>query len=218
MSATQSYRTLYRDASGELATTITNDGNTLRMSLGGVDFEGSDFEGFAVVRSETAEALARFTMAPYDLCSCSLEFAMPVTLVTEEGEQLAYLEARLTIGPPDPRGGHPGGQLSLTLVVGALRIGHETGGGWFEQEFLEIAKALPSGWFLKTCFGCAWSDYWPAGTSNFGSMTCYRNNQSGYLAVRSKRDLFQLARGQTVQETHLCPEFERRKPGTGYRG
>jgi hypothetical protein len=41
-----------------------------------------------------------------------------------------------------------------------------------------------------------------------------------YRAVTGKDGLFDLWDTMTeyVQETHLCPEFERREPGTEYRG
>ena len=54
----------------------------------------------------------------------------------------------------------------------------------------------------------------------FGGLACFRDNKSGYRAVRSEGDSFRIWATVTefVQETYLCPEFERRLPGTGYRG
>jgi hypothetical protein len=47
----------------------------------------------------------------------------------------------------------------------------------------------------------------------------YRRIPSGRLvAVRSKADYWQVPITEEVPETHLCPEYERRVPGTGYRG
>jgi hypothetical protein len=38
--------------------------------------------------------------------------------------------------------------------------------------------------------------------------------------VRTKKEFWSVSGRQDrfVQETYLCPEFERRVPGTGYRG
>jgi hypothetical protein len=53
---------------------------------------------------------------------------------------------------------------------------------------------------------------------------CRSGNLSGYkaeyLKVRTKGEYMRVMNRYTerVQETYLCPEFERRKPGTGYRG
>jgi hypothetical protein len=62
--------------------------------------------------------------------------------------------------------------------------------------------------------------YSPYGHGLFGGLACFRGNKAGYRAVTGKDDLFAVWDTMTefVQETHLCPEFERRVPGTGYRG
>ncbi len=54
----------------------------------------------------------------------------------------------------------------------------------------------------------------------FGCMACFRDNKENYLQVSSKADIFRIWDTLTeyVQETYLCPEFQRRRPGTGYRG
>ena len=51
-------------------------------------------------------------------------------------------------------------------------------------------------------------------------MLCYRDNREEYLAVKSKREYMNMKGRPTeqVQETYLCPEFQRRIAGTGYRG
>jgi hypothetical protein len=74
--------------------------------------------------------------------------------------------------------------------------------------------------YLQTCFCCAFSDYSPYGNGLFGDLACFRDNKQPYLAVETKRDFLALWDTYTefVQETYHCGEFERRKPGTGYRG
>ena len=56
-------------------------------------------------------------------------------------------------------------------------------------------------------------------------MICFRANKAGYLALPSGGDFEKDAYfdvmatvSEMVQETYVCPEFERRMPGTGYRG
>ncbi len=51
-------------------------------------------------------------------------------------------------------------------------------------------------------------------------MMCFRNLKSEYLKVKSKTDFWSVHNhyDRMVQETYLCPEFERRVLGTGYRG
>ncbi|MCE9532807.1 MAG: hypothetical protein K8T89_17050 [Planctomycetes bacterium] len=51
-------------------------------------------------------------------------------------------------------------------------------------------------------------------------MMCFRNLKAEYLKVTTKKEFWSVHGRQDrfVQETYLCPEFERRIPGTGYRG
>jgi hypothetical protein len=60
----------------------------------------------------------------------------------------------------------------------------------------------------------------PSGHGLFGGLAGFRDNKAGYKVVQSERDLFGIWGTTTefVQEIDLCPEFERRIPGTGYRG
>ena len=90
---------------------------------------------------------------------------------------------------------------------------------------LEIQAKLPDGVFMKACINCAFSDYSPYGHGLFGNMICFRANKAGYLALPSGEDFEKDAYfavletvSEMVQETHLCPEFQRRAPGMGYRG
>jgi hypothetical protein len=49
-------------------------------------------------------------------------------------------------------------------------------------------------------------------------MQCHRDAKEQYLAVRSKQDYWSVPVTEDVPETYLCPQYQRRVPGTGYRG
>jgi len=50
-------------------------------------------------------------------------------------------------------------------------------------------------------------------------MACFRKPRKEYSQVKDKFDLFSIPdMAEVVQETYLCPEFEKRLPNTGYRG
>jgi hypothetical protein len=214
------YPTTYRDAHGEIATTIENDGQTLRVSLREVEFQGSDFDSLEPVRWSDPAQLSRFSLAGGSLCACTLEFSMPVTVLTEIGEARANLEVHLMLGRARANGGIDEETLRLALMVHDVCFASVGRTGWFEDELADIQRKLPSGWHLRMCFGCALSDYSPVGHGLFGGLACFRGNKAAYRAVKSKIDLFKIWDSMTefVQETHLCPEFERRMPETGYRG
>jgi len=73
---------------------------------------------------------------------------------------------------------------------------------------------------MKACINCLYSDYSPLGHGLFGCMMCFRNLKAEYVKVTTKDELWPIhdRYDRLVQETYLCPDFERRIPGTGYRG
>lgn len=54
----------------------------------------------------------------------------------------------------------------------------------------------------------------------FAGEACFRDNKAAYQAVSNKRELLQAwdTRTEFVRETHLCPDYQRRRPHAGYRG
>ncbi|HJZ54297.1 MAG TPA: DUF6304 family protein [Gemmataceae bacterium] len=150
--------------------------------------------------------------------------------VAQFGEHLG--EGRLVlVGHPVPSGRTAqDARIHLAREDQAVAVNGQTyssngKSGWFEDEMLDVQRKLLPGTFMKACINCAFSDYSPYGHGLFGNMICFRANKAGYLALPSGEDFskdayFDVLRtvSETVQETHLCPEFERRKPGIGYRG
>jgi hypothetical protein len=96
-----SYPTRYRDARGEIATTLRNDGRALRLPLDGVEFEGCDFDALEPDHGADPTLLSRFTLDDLScLCDCSLEFEMPLTLVRAESKVVGALQVNLVLGRP----------------------------------------------------------------------------------------------------------------------
>jgi hypothetical protein len=166
-----------------------------------------------------------FTFLHGSLCSCVLEADIPVPVVTPTGIVGGLLTFALELGEPLPTGQMARERLELRLAVNGQTYPSDGKSGWFEDEMLDVQRKLPPGTFMKACINCAVSDYSPYGHGLFGNMICFRANKAGYLALPSgadfRKDAYFAVLGtvsEMVQETHLCPEFERRKPGTGYRG
>jgi hypothetical protein len=211
------YDGTYSDARGREAIALTNDGATLRVTIRGVEFEGSDFDGLSPVDGSTE--LAGFTLRRGELCACSFAFDIPIPVIADEVEIAGKLHVELDLGQPAPNGGLDREQLKLTLEYGEHRVASAGSSGWFEDELDDIQRQLPESVFMKACISCLYSDYSPYGHGLFGGMMCFRNIKAEYLQVKSKRDLLWLQGRQDrlVQETYLCPEFARRVRGTGYR-
>lgn len=214
------YPTIYRDKAGEATTTIHNDGRILSMVVRGVEFRGTDFDSLMPADGTDPSLLPQFRIHQGCLCSCAIQTSIPIPIASGQGIQSGVVSLHLELGEPTSRGLLDAETLMLTLSIGdeVVRSGGES--GWFEDELLDIQKQMPNGKFIKCCFNCAFSDYSPYGHGLFGALACFRENRNAYLAVKAKDDLFRIWNSMTefVQETYLCPEFQRRVPGTGYRG
>jgi hypothetical protein len=211
---------VYRDASGEVRSSLLNDGEHLSLTLRGIEFHGASLDDWAPVEVDDPERLRSFTLHRGALCSYTLTMAIPVPVLAGGVEKPGILEATLTLGGPAPSGRLDRENLKLAMDLDGRRISSMGLTGWFEDELLDLQDKLPEGTHLKACITCAWSDYSPAGMGLFGGLACFRGNKEGYRKVDSKEDLLAIWKTLTrfVQETYLCPEYEQRRPGTGYRG
>jgi len=190
------------------------------MVVRGVRFQGSDFDSFEPQDVSDPAQLASFTFFHGSLCNCIMEADIPIPVMTPAGIADGLLTFELELGEPLPTGQMDRERLKVWITFNGQRYVSEGKTGWFEDEMLDMQKKLPPGTFMKACINCAFSDYSPAGHGMFGGLACFRENKAGYSGVRAKAGLFAVwdTRTEFVQETHLCPEFERRVPGTGYRG
>jgi hypothetical protein len=220
------YRARYQDRFGEELTTIRNEGHELRMKVRGVEFVGRHVMGLEPTVEPGSSDLASFELNRYDsgrreLCGCTIEYDIPLPIAVGDEIREAMLHVHAELGAPADRGELDRMKLRLELSFEGKTYRGTGTSGWFEHELLEIQASLPEVTFMKCCISCAFSDYSPYGHDVFGNLDCYRGAKEAYLEVKTKRDLFTLrkqARTDEVQETYLCPEFQRRKPGTGYRG
>lgn len=212
------YPAQYTDQHGTEQTHIDNDGDTLRMTLRGVEFSGSMFDDFEHNAATTKDQLSSFTFYGRALCACTLEWDMPISVNTPQGLTLGALSTRLELGAPLAN------RLERQTVQLTLRFNGQTVNSAqradFEYALVDIQKNLTPDVWMVNCFGCAFSDYNPIGAGNFGCLACFRDCKDAYRAIGGKAELFALwdSRTEFVQETHVCAQFERRKPGTGYRG
>lgn len=69
----------------------------------------------------------------------------------------------------------------------------------------------------QCCLTCGLSDYSPGGNGNMG-MRCHRDSRSLYLSSRGKWEYWAVPVTEEVPEFYRCDAYERRRPGTGYRG
>ena len=214
------YPTKYTDSHGLETTTIFNNGETLRVSLRGLEFVGNDFDSLESPKGATPEQLEPFSLHHRCLCRCRLECQIPVLIHDRSQQVHGDLVVELVLGGPTPNGQLDREELRIILEYDNERFESCGTSGWFEDELLGIQTQLPPHVFMKACINCLYSDYSPYGHGLFGCMMCFRNLKAEYVKVTTKEEFWPVHDrcDRMVQETHLCPEFARRSPGTGYRG
>src|SRR5579884_337647 len=182
------YPGVYRDARGEEAIVIRNDGKTPSLTIRGVEFAGSDFDRLEPTVAQVARRLGSFVLdlrRDAALCDCVLSWDVRVALIGA-CEPTGVLHARLEPGAPAAPSFLDGEDLRLSLEVGEPTYASAGTSGWFEGELLSLQAALRAGVSMKVCFKCAFSDYSVYGNGLFGDMLCFRDTKAAYMAVRDK--------------------------------
>lgn len=215
-----SYPAVYRDRSGEERATIENDGRVLRLAVRGIEFTGNFWDDWAPPADTPPERLAPFTLWDGTLVDYALDCELPLPVVQAETESPGVLRVHFEMESPESE--CPAAECRLMLRLDWAGGAYASSGrsADFESALDEIQAALPPPAYLKACVTCAFSDYYPGGLPLFAALACFRGNKAAYRRVKNRWDLFRIwdTRTEQVQEIHLCPEYERRVPGTGYRG
>ncbi|MFD3518112.1 DUF6304 family protein [Streptomyces sp. NPDC058657] len=216
----------YRDRTGTQALAISTDGHLLRARIRDVEFTGTSFDAL-LPTAEPPPDEAGFTLsAEGALCGCVLEWDIPMPVYDAGTVHRAALRCLLTLGRPDPAGGPGPDRLHLGLALYFDGAQYESGlaASGFAAALADIQRQLSPGSYLKSCLSCAFSDYSPAtATPLFGGLGCFRDAKDAYRAAEGAEGVALLwdRRAGSVQETHRCPDFERRPDGatgTGHRG
>lgn len=210
----------YRDRNGSEPITIDNDGRLLTLRVRGVELAGADFDGLEPV-GDGAVAGVPFELSGGSLCSCVIEWEIPLQAVAAGAEVDCVLHCRLVLGDAaGPAGGVDAEELTVALHAAGSVYATGRSHGFFETALEDVHRLLPADSYVKACIACAWSDYSPGGQPLFGGLACFRGVKDAYRGVKTKRDIFAIWSDRTafVQETYLCDEFERRGSDAGYRG
>jgi hypothetical protein len=182
-------------------------------TIRGIGMWGTDFDNL-----EPVDHSADTSRLPLDqagqLSECVLSGDLPCTAIVEQRYPATIaFSLDLRCGSARP----PGSVRALSLSVVVENATRLVTDDWFEDGIQRLEDALPRGVRLVCCRTCLFSDYSPGGHGLTG-MRCHREARDQYLAVRSKADYWLVPVTEEVPETYLCAEYQRRIPGTGYRG
>lgn len=214
------YPAKYTDDNGTANTTITNDGVNLRMTVRDVEFKSGNFVTFRPAEQATTKQLGSFSLHRGYLCRCTIECDIPIPIHDNGNDTSGTLTIEIKLGGPAPKFGLESEEISIMLEYNERVFSGSGTSGWFEDELLEIQSQLPNGVYVRACINCQYSDYSPFGHGTFGDMMCFRNLKDEYAQVGTKEQFWPVHDrcDLRVQETFLCSEFQRRTPGSGYRG
>ncbi len=209
---------------------IKNDHEYLTFELDGFKFEGSTFHDFEMLnyneyRGSKQEKFSINEIScgekcvAYEICEYKMTVFLPVQIIDFETEEIIYseMEMKINSGKSLGRGFIESVWTQLTLnILGEKIVGEDYD---FEGAANKILKKIKTRFTFRNCFGCKFSDYSYMGSSEFGTMLCFKNQKEKYIKVKSKSDYMKLDReDKVVQEIYACDEYEIRGNITGYRG
>ncbi|WP_262056532.1 DUF6304 family protein [Streptomyces sp. STR69] len=217
MNAVQRRPGRYTDRHGSEDVVFESDGRQLiRTTIRGVHFESYSMNDLRALDGEPPEA--SFTISDGALCSCLLEWEVPLSVAVEgQGVRATVLDCALRLGGPvGPLRGLDVEILTTTLRLDGREYRNNEGGDNFEDALHEIQRRLPAGVRLWACTACARSDYLPVGHGLMGGLGCFRDARPGPDGVLDAWN----EHTEFVQETWLCEQFEHRATTrhTGHRG
>jgi hypothetical protein len=199
------YLASYRDEFGEEQVTIENDGKTLSFVLRGKEFKGKNFHAFAI--SNVTSENRSFNLCLGDLCGYAMDCDIPIWPVTNNREEKTHLHVHIEYDRSDEQNkvNHEVLQLVIEHHGQVYRSDGRNSYNMFDEQLTELTDTLPPEMYLKTCWNCAFSDYFIARSGIFGEMACFRNTKDEYRQVRSKIELVQLWKqcAEDVQEIYL---------------
>ncbi|MFE2417278.1 DUF6304 family protein [Streptomyces hokutonensis] len=217
MTTVQRWPGRYTDRHGGEDVVFESDGRQLiRTTIRGVRFESNSMNDLRALGGEPPEA--SFAFFDGGLCSCLLEWEVPLSVAVEgQGVRTAVLACALRLGDPaGHRLGLDAETLTTTLRLDGREYPSSDGGDNFEDALYEIQRQLPDGARLWACVMCARSDYQLVGHGLMGGLACFRDarpDPDNVVDAWNEHTDF-------VQETWLCEQFAHRSttPHTGYRG
>lgn len=172
-----------------------------------------DFDGLAPDDEDPSHQELLSLSAAGELDRCVLSGDLPCIVQVAGERRLATVRFTLDLRLREPTSA----PRNLRLEADIDGTTYQAVDDWFEGGMKRLEAEFPSHIRLLSCVTCLYSDYSPDGRGLI-SISCHREAKEQYLAVRSKLDYRAVPVTEEVPETYHCSDYQRRIPGTGYRG
>ncbi|MCC6372751.1 MAG: hypothetical protein IT236_17235 [Bacteroidia bacterium] len=211
----------YIDKYGEEITSIASDGNMLKIMIRDVCFEGNSFEYLSPKTNSIEELKNKFDFYCDDcLCSCEFDLSKPIEILKGKEALNGLLTINILLGEPTGNANDELANIKTQIFLDfenehfvTKQYNYPAGGaiGDVETALFELKDQLPSGYTLKCCFFCLYSNYSPYGKKYFGDMQCYRNLKSKFSSPKELNESQYWHNHhpeRCVQETYLCEDYD----------
>lgn len=220
----RNYKATYQDKRGIEEIVVQSNGTEMFFTLRGIDFNGSDFEGFSASEIDNTKFdYELFKDGSGDITNFKLTITIPIRLYNAQSNQTftENLKAHIEVGETTTIKGLDSELTCLTLTTSFGEFVVEKRLEWMEDALIALQNQLPENIYLKTCLSCKFSNYHPVGNGMFGALCCFKNHKKELEQVRDKYDLMELWSEDNIkkqslffiQETFDCPEHQ--LPTTG---
>ncbi len=197
------YKVIYRDKFGEEETEISSDGSIMYVTLRGIKFEGSDFEGFEGEVDKNKFDYEMYQNGSGDLTNFIMEVIFPIKIEHENKIVTKKMKFNIEVGKEHEIEG-------LESIVNAIELNTAFGKfkstkkvEWFEDAIIEIQNMLPEKTQIKTCLSCKYSNYHPVGNGMFGSLYCFKKIKKQLNIIIDKHDLMRLWTNEAVEKGEI---------------
>lgn len=210
------YPIKYSDKFGTEEGEIHSDGSSMYLTLRGIQFEGSDFEGLEGEVDESKFQYQLYKDGSGDLFNFRMEIQFHISLQHENKVISAPMKFEIEVGEELEFDGLESIVTTVELATSFGKFQSNKKVEWFEEAIIEIQNKLPNNTRIKSCLNCKYSNYHPVGNGMYGSLYCFKKLKSKVSDIQNKDDLMDLWTPEAVkkndifnvQETFDCSEHQ----------
>lgn len=205
---TLEYPTEYKDSKGTEHSKFRTDGETLKINLRGIEFEGH-FWTLTPIEEQKENAKKLFELNENGELNGIMDYSI--------GAPPAYslkVEIPIKIITVDNN------EIDAKIDYGAHKMNFIIAGKSFKFEIENFEYGLSPKFTtslnikcVKCCLNCQFSEYSPFGNEEYGDMMCFKRckeewSKIGYTGLKDSENWEKVKNRITTQEAYWCEEFK----------